>query len=143
MSNTQQIDSLIANEFAFEIAGEAVNGVFRVGGLVSYATDSDGNRVKPAFEVSKMVERDGNNHFNKWLRETVDARDSDDKPRRDIAVVAIDDGVEIRRWYVKNAWIQSISYSDFDSSSFEMVAETFVIGYDDIEESWSATDSLE
>ncbi|MGB7340768.1 MAG: phage tail protein [Phototrophicaceae bacterium] len=141
MGNTLQVDSLIANEFAFEISGEAVSGVFRVGGLVTYATDSEGNRIKPAFEVSKMVERDGHNLFNTWLRETVDARDSDENPTRDIAVVAIDDGVEIRRWHVKGAWIQSVSYSDFDSSSFEMVAETFIIGYDDIEESWTATDS--
>lgn len=140
MSETVQIDSLIANEFAFEISGEAVSGVFRVGNLVTYATDDEGKRVKPNFEVSKMVERDGNNAFNSWLRETTDARDSDDSPRRDITVVAVDDGVETRRWTAKNAWIKSVSYSDFDSSSFEMIAETFVIGYDDIEERFPTTD---
>lgn len=143
MSVAVQIDSLIANEFAFEINGEVVTGVFRVSNLTSYATDADGNRVLPPFEVAKMVQRDGNNVFNKWLRETIEARNSDDKPRRDVTVAAIDDGVEIRRWTARKAWIQSVSYSDFDSSSFEMVAETLVIGYEDIEESWSATDSLE
>ncbi|MEM9951898.1 MAG: phage tail protein [Chloroflexota bacterium] len=140
MNNTVQIDSLIANEFAFEIGGEVATGVFRVSGLITYATDDDGNRIKPAFTVSKMVQRDASNPFNQWLQETTNERDSDgERPRRDIAVVAIDDGVEIRRWEVKNAWIQSVSYSDFDSSSFEMVAETFVIRYDDIVETFSAS----
>jgi hypothetical protein len=50
-----------------------------------------------------------------------------------------DDGVVTRRWNAKNAWIMKISYSDFDSGSFEMIEETFVIGYDDIEEEWPAT----
>lgn len=140
MSNTVQVDSLIANEFAFEISGEVVSGVFRVGNLATYATDDEGNRIKPPFEVAKMVERDANNSFNSWLRETTDARDSDDKPRRDVTVVAVDDGVETRRWTAKNAWIQSVSYSDFDTASFEMIAETFVIGYDDIEETWPASE---
>lgn len=143
MTNAIQIDSLIANEFAFEINGEAVSGVFRISNLSTYATDDNGQRIKPSFEVSKMVERDANNAFNKWLRETMDARDSADKPSRDVTVVAVDDGVETRRWAAKGAWIQSVSYSAFDSSSFEMIAETFVIGYDDIEESWPATENLE
>lgn len=140
MENIKQLDSLIANEFAFEIGGEPISGIFRISGLVSYATNDDGERIKPPFEVAKMVERDGNNLFNTWLRETIDARDSDEKPRRDVTVVAVDDGVQTRRWLAKNAWIKSISYSDFDSASFEMVAEVFVIAYEDIEESWPATE---
>jgi hypothetical protein len=142
MTNALQVDSLIANEFAFEINGNAISGVFGISDLTTYATDGDGNRIKPPFKVSKMVERDGNNAFNKWLRETMAARDNRDKPCRDVAVVAVDDGVETRRWTARNAWIQSISYSNFDSGSFEMVAETFVIAYDDIEETWPATDNL-
>ena len=140
MSNTVQVDSLIANEFACEINGETVSGVFRVGNLVTYASDDEGNRIKPPFEIAKMVERDASNSFNSWLRETTDARDSDEKPRRDVTVVAVDDGVETRRWTAKNAWIQSVRYSDFDTGSFEMIAETFVIGYDDIEETWPASE---
>lgn len=143
MTSAVQVDSLIANEFAFEIDGEVVSGVFRISNLFTYATDDNGDRSKPPFEVSKMVERDGNNAFNKWLRETMNARGSADKPSRSVTVVAVDDGVETRRWEAKGAWIQSISYSAFDSSSFEMIAETFVIAYDDIEESWPATDNLE
>lgn len=143
MNNAVQVDSLIANEFAFEINGQEVSGVFGVSNLVTFAVDEHGNRVKPPFKVSKMVERDGNNAFNKWLRETVKARNSGEKPVRDVTVVAVDDGVVTRRWTAKNAWIQSISYSDFDSGSYEMIAETFVIAYDDIEESWPATGNLE
>lgn len=142
MSTNVQIDSLIANEFAFEINGEQILGVLRISGLRTYALDEAGQRIKPPFEVSKMVERDGNSPFNRWLRETLAARDSEEKPRRDVAVVAVDDGVVTRRWNAKNAWIQAVHYSDFDSGSFEMVAETFVIGYDDIEEEWPATEGL-
>lgn len=142
-SQFQQIDSLIANEFSFEIEGVAVNGVFRISNLRTYALDDEGNRIKPLFKVAKMVQRDGNNPFNKWLRETLDARDSDEMPRRDVTVVAVDDGTETRRWTAKGAWIQSVAYSDFDSSSFEMVAEIFTIGYDDIEETWPATETLD
>lgn len=143
MSNAIQIDSLIANEFEFEIDGETVPGVFRVSNLVSYSADANGNRNKPTFEVSKMVQRDANNRFNKWIRETMANRDTDEKPTRDVTVVAVDDGVVIRRWTAKNAWIKGVYYSDFDSGSFEMVAETLVISYDDIEEEWPATETLE
>jgi len=142
MNEHVQIDSLIANEFAFEIDGHVVSGVFRISDLHTYATDEDGLRIKPPFEIAKMVQRDGNNVFNQWLRETIDSRDSDVRPRRDVTIVAVDDGVETRRWTAKGAWITEIRYSDFDSSSFEMVAEILVVAYDDIEESWPATDNL-
>lgn len=140
MDNNVVLDSLIANEFAFEIDGEVMTGVFRVSGLVSFASDEDGNRIKPPFEVSKMVQRDADNAFNQWIIATQAERDSTARAHRSIAVVAIDDGVETRRWTIKNAWIRSIRYSDFDSGSFEMVAETFVICYDDIEEQFSASE---
>lgn len=142
-SHFQQVDSLIANEFAVEINGEAVNGVFRISGLYTYMTDEAGNRVKPPFVVSKMVQRDGNATFNKWLRETITARDTEDKPRRDVTIVAVDDGIETRRWTAKGAWIQAVAYSDFDSGSFEMIAEMLTIAYDDIEETWPATQALD
>jgi hypothetical protein len=143
MNNAVQVDSLIANEFELHISGENVGGVFGVRNLVTYATDVAGNRVLPPFEVSKMVQRDGNNAFNKWLRETTSARHGGDKPRRDVTVLAVDDGVVTRKWMAKNAWITKVSYSDFDSASFEMIAETIVISYDDLEEEFPATDNLE
>lgn len=132
MSNAKEVDSLVANEFAFEIDGEAVDGIFRISGLSTYATDDDGNRIMPPFEVSKMVQRDADNVFNTWLRETLEARNSDDKPTRTVTVVAVDDGVETRRWTAQNAMIVGVHYSDFDSGSFEMIAETYRIAYDDI-----------
>jgi hypothetical protein len=136
----QQIDSLIANEFALELDGTAVSGIFSVSGLRTYATDENGQRVKPPFEIAKMVQRDPDNPFNTWLRETTDARDSEERPTRTVTVVAVDDGVETRRWNVTGAWIKEVRYSDFDSSSFEMIAETFLIAYDDISEEWPASD---
>jgi hypothetical protein len=143
MNNAVQVDSLIANEFELHISGENVGGVFGVRNLITYATDAADNRVMPPFEVSKMVQRDGNNAFNKWLRETMSARHGSDKPRRDVTVLAVDDGVVTRKWTAKNAWITKVSYSDFDSASFEMIAETIVISYDDMEEEFPATDNLE
>ena len=136
MNKSIQLDSLIANEFAFEINGEVATGIFRISNFRSFATDEEGNRVKPAFEVSKMVQRDANNSFNKWLRETTAA--FGEKPRRDVTVVAVDDGVVTRRWTAKGAYIIEVRYSAFDSGSFEMVEETFVIAYDEIEETWPA-----
>jgi hypothetical protein len=135
MTNLVTVDSLVANEFGLEINGQRVGGIFRIAHLVTFSLDDSGKRVKPPFEISKMVERDGNNVFNTWLRETLGGS----QPRREVTVLAIDDGVITRRWKVKNAWIKEVKYSAFDSASFEMVAETAVILYDDIEDSFPAT----
>lgn len=132
------VDSLVANEFAVEINGQQVSGILQVTGLVSYQCDDSGNRLLPPFEIAKMVERDSNNTFNKWLRETLTARHTNDRPRREVTILAVDDGVVTRRWTAKNAWIKEVRYTPFDSASFELVAETYVISYDDIEESWPA-----
>lgn len=132
------VDSLVANEFAVELNGEQVDGVFRVSNLQTYVSDVDGTRQMPPFEIAKMVQRDPNNPVNTWIRETMDSRNNGDRPRRDVTVVAIDDGVVIRRWTAKAAWLWSISYSDFNTASTEMVEEVLVIGYEDIEEEWTA-----
>jgi hypothetical protein len=137
MGKAFELDSLIANEFALEINGEAATGIFRVSNFRSFVTDDEGNRLKPPFEVSKMVQRDANNNFNTWLRETTAA--FGEKPRRDVTIVAIDDGIVTRRWTAKGAWIKEVRYSAFDSGSFEMVEETFVLAYDELEESWPAS----
>ena len=134
------VDSLVANEFEVEIEGEKLLGVFRVDGLVTFMLDGDGNRVGQPFQLAKMVQRDGNNPFNKWLRETASGKA---KPRRELAIVAIDDGVETRRWTVKGAWIRKVSYSSFDTASSEMVEEIITIHYDKLVEIWSATPDLE
>ncbi|QPC84418.1 phage tail protein [Phototrophicus methaneseepsis] len=124
------IDSLIANEFSVELDGEEVTGIFGVSGLVSFQLGEDGQRVWPAFTVSKMVQRDPQGAFNKWLQET----QSGSKPTRDLSIVAVDDGVATRRWTAKNAYIQSVHYSDFNEASFEMVAELVEIGYESMTE---------
>lgn len=126
------VDSLIANEFAVELNGEEVSGVFRISGLTTYKLDADGQQVVTPFEVHKMVQRDPNTPFNRWLRETREGQSSG----RDLTVLAVDDGVVTRRWTAKAARIQEVSYSDFDSGSFEMIAEILTISYENIVEEW-------
>jgi phage tail-like protein len=144
MLNTiHALDSLCANEFAVEIEGEKIPGIFRVSDLTSFKLDTSGSALKlvsEPFKITKMVQRDGTSVFNRWLRETVIAKGSATRPTRTVAVMAIDDGVETRRWTVNGAWISEISYSDFNSGSFEMVEETVTIHYDSIDESWPVTD---
>lgn len=138
MSTPFTIDSLVANEFHIEIGKETLTGIFKVTGLVTYECDSDGNRIRPPFVITKMVQRDPNAPLNAWLRETQAQRTNTNRPRRDLVIVAIDDGVVTRRWTVKSAWIQQVSYSDFDTASFEMLEERFTIQYEDIEEEFPA-----
>jgi hypothetical protein len=140
-SNMQEVDSLVANEFAVEIGGEVAGGIFGVTGLTLFQLDDDGKRVKPSVTITKMVQRDADTAFNKWHKETMDNRDSETRPTRDVAVVAIDDGVETRRWTLKGAYITAIGYSSYDTASFEMIEETYTIQYSDIEETWTFADS--
>lgn len=138
MTSTIEIDSLIANEFRVELAGETVSGVFRVSNLQTYATDEDGSRALPPFVITKMVQRDGNLPMNQWLRETMAARNSADVAKRDLTILAVDDGVVIRRWHVRGASITHVAYSDFNSAESLMVEERLTISYEDIEEEWPA-----
>jgi hypothetical protein len=135
----RHIDSLSANEFEIQIDGERVEGVFRVQGLIPFKLEvkpSLTKLVREPFKLSKMVQRDPNLPFNRWLRETIEATDDIVRPHRTLEILAIDDGEETRRWTVKGAWISEISYSDFNSSSSELIEETVMIQYDDITESW-------
>lgn len=135
----QAVDSLSANEFSVEIDGEPVQGVFRVLGLSAFKLD-----VKPSLrklmhdpiKLTKMVQRDPELPINRWLRETSEARDDIVRPIRVLEIVAMDDGVESRRWRLKGAWISEVTYSDFDSGSSELVQEILLIQYDDIETVW-------
>ena len=124
-----EVDSLVANEFEVEINGEVATGIFRVAGFTSYKLDAGDDSVL----ITKMVQRDAKNAFNAWLRE---AEQSGQNARRDVSIVAIDDGVETHRWNLKNAWIISVSYSDFDSSSVEMIEECITVGYSGVEHKW-------
>jgi hypothetical protein len=134
-----QIDSLSANEFVVEIEGERVSGIFRVSGLTPFKLEVKPTltkRVKDPFKLTKMVQRDPEHPFNRWLRDTTAARDDIVRPVRTLAVIAIDDGVETRRWVIKGAWIAEVSYTDFNSGSRELIEETLVIHYEDIEDYW-------
>lgn len=136
------VDSLVANEFEVEIEGEKILGVFRAQGLIPFKLNAVGERVYEPFQLVKMVQRDGNSPFNKWLRESSAAKGLN-RPRRELAIVAIDDGIEIRRWVIRGAWIGEVSYADFDTASSAMVEEIITIYCDHIEEIWSATPKLE
>jgi hypothetical protein len=135
----QAVDSLSANEFAVELEGVTAKGIFRVSGLVTFKLDvkpSLTKVVRDPLKIVKMVQRDPELPFNRWVRESVQAKDDIVRPLRTLEVVALDDGVETRRWKIKGAWISEISYSDFDSGSSELIQETLIIQYEDVEETW-------
>lgn len=133
------LDSLSANEFAVEIDGTRATGIFRIIGFKSFKLD-----VRPAltkyvqepFTLTKMVQRDPQLPFNQWVRETVNAKDDINRPKRTLTILALDEGIEIRRWTIKNAWINEINYSDFDTSNNALVEEKLTIQFESIEESW-------
>ncbi|MBC7811309.1 MAG: phage tail protein [Burkholderiales bacterium] len=136
------IDSLSANEFAVEIDGEAIKSVFRVSGLASFKLDvkstSSLKILRDPIKIVKMVQRDPTAVFNRWIRESIAKKADIARPTRTVSVIALDDGIETRRWNLKNAWISEISFTDFNSASAELIEETLVIQYEDIEENWPA-----
>ena len=138
--NIRNIDSLVANEFEVLIDDEPVSGIFSIGGLVTFKlevkTTTSMKKLTEPFTIKKMVQRDPHNIFNTWVRDTFAAEADIVRPTRTVSVLAIDDGTEIRRWTVKKAWISQIKYSDFSTSSSEMIEETITIQYEDVEESW-------
>ncbi|MCU0495843.1 MAG: phage tail protein [Anaerolineae bacterium] len=126
-----QVDSLSANEFAVEIDGQVANGIFRVVNFMPFNAHADSVR---SVLITKMVQRDASNPFNRWLRESMEG---EIQPRRTVSIVAIDDQVEIRRWELKNAWIMSVGYSDFNTSNVELVEEQVTIAYESVVVKWS------
>jgi hypothetical protein len=134
-----QIDSLTANEFAVELEGERISGVFRVTGLTPFKLDvkpSLTKIVRDPFKISKMVQRDPNSIFNRWLQETTRSREDIVRPTRRLAVVALDEGIETRRWEIIGAYITEVAYSEFNSGSRDLVEEVLTIMYERVEEVW-------
>ena len=135
----QAVDSLSSNEFVLEINQQRVSGVFSVTGLSSYALKlEDGKPVGmeyPPLMVTKMVQQDSTLVFNEWTRETVAARGTR-LPTRDLAVVAMDEGVETRRWVYRNCWISSIEFSDFDTGLEFLIEEKITVQHGGVEEVW-------
>lgn len=137
--HTVEVDSLVANEFEVRLEDETLAGVFRVEGLTTFKLDENGKRLHEPFRLVKMVQQDGNNAFNRWLRETQEADNT--RPRRTVAILAMDEGVETRRWTVYNAWISEVTYSTFDSAAADMVEEIVTIQYEMLEESWPTSEN--
>jgi len=140
VSSMQALDSLQGNEFHVELNGEKITGVFRVDGLTSFRLTENGID-KPPVTLAKMVQRDATIPFNKWLRQSVEAGESDQRPTRTLDVVAVDDGDETRRWSLRGAYITSVRYDTFDTSSGDMVEEVVTIAYAALDEQWTWSDA--
>ncbi len=132
-------DSLSANEFVVEINTERVTGVFAVSGVSSYMLKmQDGKPVGmdfPPITLTKMVQQNPNLAFNQWTRETVAARGTR-LPTRDISIIAMDEGIETRRWIYRNCWISAIQFSDFDTALDFLIEEKITIQHGGVEEVW-------
>lgn len=139
MTARWRVDSLTANEFEVQLDGERVTGVFRVSGLSLTARGAQPGAVT----LSKMVQRDTKIAFNRWLIETADTPTDQPAPARNLAVVAMDDGKESRRWTLINATIIAVNYSDFDSASGDLVEEVITFACERIEVAWSAMPDTE
>jgi hypothetical protein len=130
------LDSLSANEFRVEIDGTEVPGIFRVSGLraFDYAKPEQRGQVT----ITKMVERDPESAFNLWLRETIESKNGGTPAARTVEVVAVDDGVETRRWVIEQATLVNVSYSDFNSAATELIEEIIQLQYRSVSLRWSA-----
>ena len=139
-SLVKHIDSLSANEFVVEMDGAAVDGIFKVTGFSPFKLEvkptASLKAVKDAFQIIKMVRRDPQHPFNVWLRESINTKADIVRPTRTLAIIAMDEASETRRWLVKGAWISGVSYSEFNTGSGELVEETLTIQWDDIETVW-------
>jgi len=134
-SGIQAVDSLSSNEFQVEIDGEVAVGIFGVHGLHVRSFDlAAGRLVNQPLIVTKMVQRDPDLPFNRWTRETLANPTS--RVTRELAIVAMDEGVETRRWVYKGAWISDIAFSDFDSGSEILIEERLTIQHAGVEEIW-------
>ena len=136
-----ELDSLSANEFKVELDGQEVQGVFRVSGFKPFDFVNTGN--SHSVILTRMVQRDANNPFNKWVRESVSTLGMDVNPTRSLAIVFVDEEVEIRRYTLNGAYLVGLSYSDLDTSRTELVEEITTIQYASVEVKWTATASLE
>ncbi len=129
------LDSLSANEFHVEIDGAIATGIFGVSGIVSRSVDINAGRlINAPITITKMVQQDPELPFNRWTRETL--TNPTTRVTRQIAVVAMDEGRETRRWVFKDAWISDISFSDFDTSRDELIEERLVVQHHGVEEIW-------
>lgn len=138
--STKHIDSLSANEFRVELDGEVVDGIFKISGLAPFKLEVKQSSalkiLKDPIQIVKMVRRDPNNVVNRWLRESIVTQTDIMRATRTLAIVAVDDDEEVRRWLIKGAWISAVSYSEFNSGLGELVEETLTLQWDSIETVW-------
>lgn len=139
-TQTRSLDSLSANEFYVEVEGVRVEGVFKVMGLTPFKLEVKPTEplkpIKDPIKLVKMVQRDPNLPVNQWIRESVASKADIVRPTRTLAVVAVDNEHETRRWTLKEAWISEINYSEFNTASGDLVEETLTIQWASIEEVW-------
>jgi len=129
------IDSLSTNEFRVELDGETATGIFSVSGVCVRCVDlTSGKLVSRPLTLTKMVQQDVHLPFNRWTRETLANPTS--KVTREVAIVALDEGAETRRWVYKNAWISDISFSDFDKGHETLIEERLTIQHSGVAEIW-------
>ena len=134
-SGIRAIDSLSSNEFQVEIDGEVATGIFGVSGLHIRCVDlTAGRLVHQPLTITKMVQQDPDLPFNRWVRETLE--NSTNKVTRQIAVVAMDEGLETRRWVYQDAWISDIAFSDFDKAHSVLIEERLTIQHSGVEQIW-------
>jgi hypothetical protein len=138
--SVQRMDSLSANEFAVYLEEMPLRGVLRVMEFKPFKLDVKPTTalkaLKDPFKLVRLVESDPASPVNKWLVESVNAQADFDRPRRDLTLVAVDEGVPTRQWLITGAWISEASYSSFDSSSREFVEETLTIQWEAIKFEW-------
>ncbi len=131
------IDGQLAKEFGLEIDGQRVSGILAIRGLVAFRLDvrttTAIRKLQEPFKITRMVQHDLQHPCNVWVRETFDAGEDIVRPARTLCLLALDKGVETQRWTVYDAWISEVSYSDFDSSSSDILEETLTIQYEDVE----------
>jgi hypothetical protein len=134
-SGIQAVDSLSANEFHVELNGELVTGIFGVSGLHIRSVDlTAGRLVNRPLVITKMVQQNPALPFNQWTRETL--ANPTTKVTRELAVVAMDEGRETRRWVYKEAWISDIAFSDFNTGNQELIEERLTIQHNGVDEIW-------
>jgi hypothetical protein len=124
------VDSLSAYEFQVEVDGQLAQGIFSVSGLSSFRLEGG----LPPLVITKMVQQDTTTPFNVWTRASLDGS----KPMRSVAIVAMDEGVETRRWVYHNAYLTAVDFSNFDTGLSELVEEKLTIQAERVEEIWPA-----
>lgn len=139
-ASVQRMDSLSANEFAVYLQDIPLRGVLRLTDFKPFKLDVKPTTalkaLKEPFKLVRLVESDPASPINQWVVESINAQTDFDRPKRDLTLVAVDEGVPTRQWMITGAWISEVNYSSFDSGSSEFVEETLTIQWDAIKFEW-------